>query len=457
MTVVLFGLASAYATTHDLQPGDDWCAVAAAAAPGDALRLAPGVYAGPCALTAAGAPGAPITIAGADPNDPAVIAYDGSASNVVDILASHWVLRSLAFGPTQPDIDAVKVKAGSDVTIEACRFAGVGGISVAANSADGDGLTVLGNTFVDLAATAVYIGCHDGRSACVQSDVRVANNTIDGVVSTGVGYGVEIKLDSWGEVVGNAIRRTQGPAVEIFGVADGAHRSVVEGNWLEGSETAGTLEIGGGPALVRNNRVVAGVGGGIVSYDYGGRGLVQGVRILGNTALGPNALSVTGWTAGRSLELRANATDDTLPSPVDGVPMDGNVACPEPDRCWTDAVGGDFGPTPDGALVDAGLASEEEGALAVDLCGAARTGAPDAGAWELGGPGSGPVSFDAFAASPCRRPVDTAAPSEEMANTGDGCACRGAPPAGGVGWGVVGAVAVGARRRRRGWGAQRPG
>ena len=60
------------------------------------------------------------------------------------------------------------------------------------------------------------------------------------------------------------------------------------GRFVVATESVSVLADGsdGGPAIVRNNIVVGSVGGGIVSYDYGGRGLVHGVHIVGNTVIG---------------------------------------------------------------------------------------------------------------------------------------------------------------------------
>jgi hypothetical protein len=142
---------------------------------------------------------------------------------VIDVLASDISIRNLSFGPTEPGITAVKVKAGDRTVIAGCTFVGIGEVALAANSADSDGLVIEDNTFTDLDATAIYIGCQDGAAQCVASNVLVHGNLIDGVDSSAVGYGMEIKLDSWGTLSDNVVNDTKGPAIEVYGVAKRDH------------------------------------------------------------------------------------------------------------------------------------------------------------------------------------------------------------------------------------------
>lgn len=417
---------AAHAATLDLGPDDDWCAAAAAAAPGDVLRLSRGDYAGPCTIVVEG-----LTLQAANAAEPPHIVYTGTTSNVIDVLASRVTLEGLELGPTQPDIDAVKIKSGSGVVIRSCSFTGVGGISIAANTESGDGLVIRDNVFRDLEATGIYIGCHDGD--CVQTDVTVEGNLFDGVSSEDIGYAMELKLGSWGVVRGNVIARTKGPGIEIYGSPDAADVTLVERNIVLGSDTSAALEIGGGPAIVRNNIVTAGAGGGISSYDYGGRGLVRGVRILGNTVVGADAIVVSGWEWGMDLELSSNAVNSALPAPIEGIPMDGNVVCTDPDACWVDAEVLDFWPIADGHLVEGGAAPAVDGMLDEDFCGAARVGLPDAGAFErLGSGGTGALTV-AFAA--CED--DAADPGDPPGVTGQTkqeCTCGGAGAGGMAPW-----------------------
>ncbi|MDP2305474.1 MAG: right-handed parallel beta-helix repeat-containing protein [Pseudomonadota bacterium] len=451
---LLLVISPLHAATVQVTPGDDWCGAIRAAAPGDTVTLAPGDYAGPCTIDHGGTEGAPVVVAAQDPAAPPHIVYTGASSNVIDVLVSDVTLRGLAFGPTQADIDAVKIKAGSRVTVEDCTFSEVGGISVSANSADGDANAVLGCAFLDLQATGLYFGCHDGT--CVQSQVRIEDNVFDGVTSSAVGYALEIKLDSWGTVARNAIRNTKGPGIEIYGSRDGSVTSMVEQNLVYGGES-GAIEIGGGPAIVRNNIVIGAGGGGIVSYDYGGRGLVSGVHIVGNTAIGEGgpAFSTSGWQAGADLELRDNAGlqrdgGAALPDAIEGIPMDGNVTCGA--ACFVDAEALDLWPAPEGELVDAAVPTEAS--LETDFCGRPRGDAPDVGAFEASaGADPGALAFGAWADRACG--ADDSG-GDDSGDTGvtpvaAGCGCAASAPTAPYGafTSLPALAALGFLRRRR--------
>src|SRR5690606_20536980 len=247
-------------------------------------------------------------------------------------LASDIVLADLTLGPSGAAIDAVKIKDGSRITISSCLFDQVGGISIAANSADSDAITIVGNTFLDLQATGIYLGCHDGMASCAATNIVIEGNLFDGVDSANVGYAMEVKLDSYGVVRDNVIHDTKGPGVEIYGSVDLTRVSVVERNLIIGSRTAGTLEIGGGPALVRNNIVVGGAVAGLYVYDYQDRGLVRAIHVVGNTVVGDDgpAIRLSDWSEGKGLELTGNAAwqqqgpGPAVPAPIAGVAMTAN-------------------------------------------------------------------------------------------------------------------------------------
>jgi len=382
-----------------INPGEDWCAAVNAAAPGDTVTLVGGEHAGPCWITASGEDGSPITLAG----DGASVVYSGSSSNVIDIAGSHLVLTGLSFGPTNADIDAIKIRSGEDLEIRANAFTRVGGISVSANSADTAGVAILDNTFEDLQATGVYLGCHDG--SCVSAGFTIQGNRWDGVTSAAVGYAMETKLGSYGTIADNTVNDAQGPAVEVYG-STGGEPTVVERNLLIGSRAAATLEIGGGPAIVRNNVVIGGDAGGLYVYDYGGRGMVQDIAVQGNTlwGVGGAAAELSGWTSGVGLSFEDNAVgrDDggaALPAVIDGVPMEGNVDCGDGAACWRDAAGWDLWPLAGGALVGAGVVTDPP--LVEDWCGRGRSEPPTVGALEPGSGEEGSFSATATAATLC--------------------------------------------------------
>lgn len=423
-----------------LVPGDDWCAAINAAAPGDTITLSAGDYDGPCTMNQGGEEGRPITLKAEDPQHLPHIVYTGHSDNVINVQASHLVISGLAFGPTQADIDAIKIKSGSDITVENSLFEEIGGISISANSMDGSDQVVRGCTFRNLQATALYFGCHDG--SCVQRNVQIEENVFDGVQSTAVGYAMEIKLDSSATIRHNAIRDTKGPGIEIYGSSDQAVQSTVEGNIVWGG-ASGAIEIGGGPAFVRNNIVIASQGGGIFSYDYGARGLVHGVHIVGNTAIADvgEGFVLQSWQTGQDLEFVNNVVyaaggQASLPDALSDGSMVGNLSCGE--DCFVDAANLNLWPTSQSPLIDAGHIHEED---EIDFCGNLRDASPDIGVFEANGTaGPGAYSFGPIAAYVCPGlpSTDDSGLWEESAvattDKSEGCGCVSAQGVGGGFW-----------------------
>ncbi len=365
-----------------LAPGDDWCSAANAAAPGDEIVLQAGEHAGPCTLNSGGAEGLPVVVRAEDPENPPLIVYERASSNVIDVQADYITIRGLAFGPTQADIDAVKIKSGSYVTVEDSVFSFVGGISVSANSADSTGLTIRNNTFTDLNATAIYLGCHDGQSSCTAADVLVEGNLIDDVTSSGVGYGMELKKDSWGVIRDNVVNDTQGPGIEVFGSEDAARATLIDGNFAVRSRNNASIEVGGSNVTVTNNIVVGGAEGGIYVYAYWES--VHDVIVAGNTVIGETgpALRVADEiTASRLIDNAAYQVDGSEPFPasIAGLSAGGNVECGSLIGCWINGEEWDFRPAVAGRLMDEGVA---ESALTTDFCAHERGAVPYAGAIE---------------------------------------------------------------------------
>lgn len=450
MWLALLGVA--WAADISVAPGSDWCGPVNAAAPGDRVLLEAGPHDGPCVLRASGSASAPVVLEGAVGS---WIQYSGTSSNVLDVEASHVELRGLTLGPSAANIDAIKIKSGSHIAVVDCSFHRVGGISIAANSADSEGIRIEGNALTELQATGIYLGCHDG--SCRAADYLIADNLIDGVVSSGIGYGMEMKLNSFGVVRHNAIFDTQGPGIEVYGSTAG-DGTLVDGNLVVGSTNDAALEIGGGPAEVVNNVVVGGPAGGIYAYDYGGRDLQQGVHIVGNTAVGAGgaAVRVSSWRAGRDLVLANNAAHQrtgagpSLPVPISGVDAAGNLDCAT--DCWADLAALDVSPA--GPLLGAAVAGY---GTAHDYCGAPRAGAVGAVEAAL----SGPLTTDT--PRPCAGlPQDTGGSGDTGATDTDtdgvdtdsdpdpvaepsGCGCSGVPAA--SAWALL-PLAFALRRKR---------
>ena len=283
-----------------------------------------------------------------EPAQRAVFTYSGSAANVIELReAAHLVLRSFSFGATQEGVDAIRIWKANDIVIENSLFQSIGGISISANNHDSTRLTVRRNTFRNLQATGLYFGCHKG-SDCHATNLMIEGNLIDGVAptdQTAVGYGLQIKLNSYGIIRDNTIYHTKGPGIMTYGSNRGDPASVVEGNYVEGSRTEGGIVIGGGPAIVRHNVLVGNQYGGISAQNYGGRNLQQSVWIVHNTVLNnkDSGINIQGWSPERQNVLAFNAIlplSGTLalrPAAPSGVVV-GNVTCSISSLCFVNAI-----------------------------------------------------------------------------------------------------------------------
>ena len=382
------------AATHDVQPGSDWCDTINSAAPGDVVEFAAGDYPETCWIRATGEAGNRIVIRSADPDDPAHFTYDGNSSNVLDLVdgASYFTLKDLYFEPTQPAITAIKNKAAHHVRIEGCEFHGIGGISIAANGSsevERSHIEIVDNRFIDLEATGIYIGCHDGE-ACQIDDTLIEGNLIKNVDSDNVGYGLEIKLNSVATIRDNAIYNAKGPALMVYGSNDGDDPSIVEGNYVEGSRTDSAILVGGGPAIVRNNVALGGNYASIGTQDYGGRGLQSGIRIVHNTVLPSDgaAIAVDNWTANSGNVIAHNAIFSGSKPALDPADPPGtvrdNVECSSASACFVRGDGApyDLWPKQGGPLHDAVSDASADWVPDVDFMGIERSSPLDVGAFE---------------------------------------------------------------------------
>jgi parallel beta helix pectate lyase-like protein len=145
-------------------------------------------------------------------------------------------------------------------------------------------IVVRRNTIIRSGSTALYLGCHDGRW-CQVSRLLVEQNYINGVRADGggIGYGIQVKLNSTAIIRDNVIVDTKGPGIMVYGADDAAEGSIVERNFVAGSQTSSAIVIGGGPAIVRNNIATSSAEAGIALENYGRRGLLRGIAILHNT------------------------------------------------------------------------------------------------------------------------------------------------------------------------------
>jgi len=288
ITVMLVVLSlPAIGSTEEIGPGTDWCARVHALPPGEELVLRPGDYDGPCTIRRGGSPGLPLVIRAKDLREPPRIVYEGVTGNVLNIYASHLVIRGLQFGPTLGDVDAIRLYEGSDVTIEDSRFIGVGGIAVVATHSSVRSIVVRGNEVTRSGSTAMYFGCHDGVW-CAATDIVLEHNYVHDVDARDpeIGYGIQVKLNSTAIVRDNVVVNTKGPGIMIYGATDASRVSVVERNFVAGSRTSSGILVGGGPAIVRNNVAIGSAEAGIALQDYAKREILRGIAVVHNTVYG---------------------------------------------------------------------------------------------------------------------------------------------------------------------------
>lgn len=217
----------------------------AAAGPGDVVRVAPGTYRGGLEWSPKGEPGRPVTLAGADPADPAVIR--GATEGIKLTRPTHAVLTDLIFegaagnGVNADDGGDRRSPAGP-LTFRRVVVRGAGG---AGGNLDGFKLTGIdglrmhdcvvlrwgdGGSGIDL------VGCHDvAVRRCVLDGGAPGGDSPDGGVGPGTGFqakggcrdvllencrvtGVNERCVNLGGSTGQAFFRPPGAPFEAAGV-----------------------------------------------------------------------------------------------------------------------------------------------------------------------------------------------------------------------------------------------
>ncbi len=354
---------------------------------GSEVVLHAGTYRGGCKLKRGGTPEHPLIIRSANLEKPARITYAGKDTNVFEIYADDVVIQGLEFGPTQRDVDAIRIFSGNRIAVQDCKFLNLGGIAVVADYSSVHSLTVRRNTIIDSQATAMYFGCHDG-SSCAVSDLRVENNFISGVTAPDpeIGYGIQVKLNSYGVMRDNVVVNTKGPGIMVYGAADARKHSWIERNFVSGSRTSAGILVGGGPATVRNNIAVTNREAGITLQDYGKRGLLKSIMVTHNTTY-DNAEAGMMVDGGGSIE--ATISYNVI-SPESGMPRYraqspglkwlGNQSCTK--SCFVDPDRGDFTPSTSSALVASDRSVNLADDTTDDFFGRRRSRFPAVGAVE---------------------------------------------------------------------------
>jgi hypothetical protein len=390
-------------TVIQVGPSNNWCKEINAVAPGTTVVMAAGLYTTPCAIRSSGTAASPIVIRSANPQpNGAVLAYPGTTSNVLDVYGDYLEFEWLTFTNMKQSVDAIRIRGGHDVTVLENNFEDLGGTAVVFNG-DGtvDRISVLGNTIQNSKYTPIYLGCQDGIQ-CHATNVLVENNFINGVhpASGEVGYGMEVKLNSFGTIRNNTVYDTHGPCIEVYGSDRDDPATLVVGNYVQGSARDAGINISGGPAIVLNNVSVGNAYGGIYAEDYHNLGLQKNVWIAFNTVIANKTagIVVQNWSAADANVLAYNAIgtlsgEPSIEPPSPSGTVLTNVKCEPATSCFDQPVSApyDLWPLSSGPLLGAAGQGTQSWRPSFDFTGAPRGSAADVGAFQRTGEGKGPA------------------------------------------------------------------
>jgi len=374
--------------TKEINPAEDYCREINDPSSGTEVVLKPGLYKGACKVRRGGKPGFPLVIRGLSLMHRPRIEYQGKNGNVLEIYGDYVVIQGLEFGPTNMDVDVIRIFSGDYLTIEDCVFNQIGGVAVVANHASVRNLIVRRNRIIDSASTAMYFGCHDGLS-CTISELLLEKNFISGVSAreSEIGYGIQVKLNSTGIVRDNVIINTKGPGIMVYGASDLEKVNIVERNFVEKARHSSGIVVGGGPAVVRNNVVVGNNDVGIALEDYGRRGLLRKIIVTHNTIYNNGCGGILLPAEGPSeAEISRNAIEGREGTPLfvgdrKNLRIEGNQDCSNA-GCFVDPENTDFTPVKGSPLIESSKSFNKGRGIVDDYFGRARGVDPVVGAIE---------------------------------------------------------------------------
>jgi hypothetical protein len=330
--LVFWVTAPLHAATIELFPGQSFESAVERLAPGDTLIVHAGTYqdAGRVAITVKGTATAPVAIRGATGEARPVIGRRATdpLQNTIDIVgATYLTISGLEItGNSGDGGDGINMSGGpSFITLEDLK---IHDISVGVNFRSSmHHITVRRTEIFDTYDTGegMYIGCHEGD--CVVSDSLIEGNYIHHTRNAEQGDGIEIKKASHSNVVrDNVIHDTRYPCIIAYGTA-GQPRNVIERNVVWNCDDAG-MQIAA-DAVVRNNIIIPGTGGGLTSQDHAGV-TPNNLEFTHNTIVGGSpCLRLSNWSGKTGLVFANNGiycpNGDYVVSGLAGVTTAGNV------------------------------------------------------------------------------------------------------------------------------------
>lgn len=396
----LLGAATAHAAQIDLYPGQSFEAAVEALNAGDTLIVHAGTYAdtGRISVTVRGTAAAPVLIKGADGEAVPLITRPttAAAQNTINIEGATW-LRITGLEISSNGGDGINLSgANADITLDHLEIHDVDvGINFRTTMTR---ITVQHNHIHHTGQNGgtgegMYIGCND--ATCIVSNSLIENNWIHDTRNSTQGDGIEVKLGSHSNIVrDNVIHDTGYPCVLVYGTV-GQPVNVVEGNVMWNCGDSGIQAAA--DAIIRNNIIMDSPGNGFNSQPHQAA-VPSNLQFVHNTIVGGSpCVRLGSWSGRTGLVFANNAiycdADDFAIGGLANVVVTGNVVVPATSALpasgyrvgqsvaldFADAAGRNLYPRAGSRLIDAGDATY---ATSVDFNGTARTGVPEAGAYD---------------------------------------------------------------------------
>jgi len=341
MVLVLISSGIAISVTHEIKPAtvgsnEQFERIANSLKPGDELILHGGTYSQNArrAVTANGTAETPIIIRAADGEDPLLTRPADNRdryNNIEFVDCSHLVVRGLRFRGGSSGVRFIR---GHHITFEDCEITETGNNALTMNSGDCDSFIIRRNhihhtglsTSRETEGEGMYIGCHSG--SCITTNTLVEGNYIHHTRGTSGGGndGIEIKFDSYGNIVrDNVIHDTnigrKYPGIFVYG-SGGKGVNIVEGNviWNAGEGIQVVSD-----AIIRNNIIFNCSMTGITAAPHAAVPQVRNTRIVNNTIVNNPKGILIRWSKASGMILANNAIYSPAAIAVDVSGIDNGI------------------------------------------------------------------------------------------------------------------------------------